>query len=79
MTFPAEATVASFDVSIINDNILERNENFTLTIVMDSLPSKVTTNVTIAHTTVVVIDNDGKYLNSVNCNCINTTPTYTQN
>ena len=58
--FPAGETNATFDVTIINDNLLERNENFTLIINVNSLPRKVTTN-TIAQATVTIIDNDSKF------------------
>ena len=62
VTFPAGQTNATFDIPIINDNILERNENFSLTIiVMKSLPRNVTTNV-IAQATVTIIDNDSECL-----------------
>ena len=61
VTFHVGETNASFDVSIINDNLLERNENFTLTIiVVNSLSRKVTTTNAIAQTTVNIIDNDSK-------------------
>ena len=65
VTFPAGQTNASFDVIINNDNILERNENFSLTIiVMKSLPRNVTTNA-IAQATVTIIDNDSEYWNNL--------------
>ena len=65
VTFPAGQTNASFDVIINNDNILERNENFSLTIiVMKSLPRNVTTNA-IAQATVTIIDNDSECWNNL--------------
>ena len=61
VTFPAGETNATFDVTIVNNNLLERNENFTLTINVNSLriPRNVTTDA-IAQTTVIIIDNDSK-------------------
>ena len=59
VTFPAGETNATFDVTLVNDNLLERNENFTLTINVNSLPRRVATN-TIAQTTVTIIDDDSK-------------------
>ena len=41
VTFPAGTATASFDVPIVNDNILEDDETFTLAIVTGSLPSRV--------------------------------------
>ena len=43
ITFPAGETLAVFNVSIIDDNIVEDNENFTLSINSSSLPNEVTT------------------------------------
>ena len=42
VTFPAGVTIVPFDVLIYNDNILEENEKFSLTIVRSSLPDGVT-------------------------------------
>jgi len=50
-------TISSFDVNINNDNILEHNENFTLVIVVDTLPTKVISG---AQATVVIVDDDSK-------------------
>ena len=63
VTFPAGQTTATFDVPINDDNILEDNENFILTIDPSSLPS----NVTIGdpgQATVTIVDdsNDGNYV-----------------
>ena len=41
VTFPAGVTSVTFDVPITDDNILEGNENFTLTIDQSSLPTNV--------------------------------------
>ena len=60
--FAAGVTSVSFDVIINDDNIIETNENITLSIAVNSLPRKVTTNVNIAQTTVTITDNDSKCL-----------------
>ena len=41
VTFTAGVTRVTFDISIINDTILEGSESFTLTIMSRSLPSRV--------------------------------------
>ena len=59
--FNAGVTRVSFNVSIKNDNIMEGNESFTLSINPLLLPSSVT----IAdhnQTTVTILANDGKYI-----------------
>ena len=59
MTFPAMVTSVPFKVSLNDDNILEKNENFVLTINQSLLPSGVTIgNPSI--TTVTIVDNDRK-------------------
>ena len=61
VTFTAGIIHASFNVSLIDDNVFERNENFVLTIHPSSLPS----NVTVGdpdQVTVTIVDNDGKKL-----------------
>ena len=58
--FPAGVTSVIFDVIITDDNIVEMNENLTLTIAVNSLPRKVTTSVTTAQTIVTIIDNDSE-------------------
>lgn len=60
--FPAGVTSVIFDVIITDDNIVEMNENLTLTIAVNSLPRKVTTSVTTAQTIVTIIDNDSECL-----------------
>ena len=60
VTFTAGTTEASFNVSLTDDNIFERNEKFMITIDPSSLPS----NVTVGdpdQVTVTIVDNDGKY------------------
>ena len=61
VTFPEGETEAQFDVTINDDNILEGNENFNLTIVASSLPSRVDIG-NPARATVTIVDNDGKYV-----------------
>ena len=59
VTFTAGTTEALFNVSLTDDNIFERNENFMITIDTFSLPS----NVTVGdpnRVTVIIVDNDGK-------------------
>lgn len=51
-------TRAAFNISIINDDILERNENFTLTIDQSTLPSSVTIG-DASQATVIIEDDDG--------------------
>ena len=53
-------TLASFNVSINNDNILEGNETFDLTIDPSLLPDSVTVGDP-GHTTVTILANDGEY------------------
>ena len=60
--FPAGVTSVLFDVIITDDNIVEMNENLTLTIAVNSLPRKVITNLTTAQTIVTITDNDSKCL-----------------
>ena len=38
VTFPARATSVSFTITIINDNVLEYNEAFDITIIEGTLP-----------------------------------------
>ena len=52
-------TSVPFDVPITDDNILEGNENFTLTIDLSSLPDSVTRG-NPGSATVTVVDNDRK-------------------
>ena len=59
ITFPAGETLAVFNVSIIDDNIMEGNENFTLSVDPSSLPNSVTIGDP-GHTTVIIIDDDSK-------------------
>ena len=55
---PAGQTNVTFDVTIMNDNIVENNETFTLIIRPNSLPDRISTG-SIQRTTVTIVDNDG--------------------
>ena len=61
VTFPAGQTTATFDVPIIDDNILEGNEIFILTIDETSLPISVTRG-SPGQATVTIVDDDGKHM-----------------
>ena len=60
-TFSAGSNITSFNVSIINDNVLESDENFILTIDPSSLPSNVTAG-TPNHSTITIMDEESMYL-----------------
>ena len=57
ITFPAGETLAVFNVSINDDNIVEDNESFTLSIDLSSLPNGVTV-INPNQTTVNIMDDD---------------------
>ena len=57
--FPAGQTTATFDVPINDDNILEGNEDFILTIDETLLPTGVTRG-SPGNATVTIVDDDGK-------------------
>lgn len=59
VTIPAQRTTASFDVSIIRDQILEYNEEFIVTIDPLSLPNSVTVG---DDSMVAIIDDEGNTL-----------------
>lgn len=59
VTFNAGVAEIAIDVSIHNDNILEGNENFSLTINESSLRSRVTVGDS-GNVTVIIVDDDGK-------------------
>ena len=64
MTFPPRITSVSFNISVHNDEILERkNEMFNLTIVNSSLHNQgfVLTTGTYSETTVIIVDSIGKW------------------
>ena len=56
VTFPAGATIASFNVSVNNDYILEDNENFILTINSPSLSTGIASS-DLDQATVIIVDN----------------------
>ena len=58
--FPGLETSGQFNVAINDDDVLEGNENFNLTVRALSLPSRVA--VGNAQATVVIVDDDGKYI-----------------
>ena len=57
VTFPAGQTTATLNVPITDDMILERDENFMLTINSSSLPTAVTRG-TPGEVTVTIVDDD---------------------
>ena len=59
VTIPIRRNTVSFNLSIINDNIFEGTETFTLTIESFSLPSKVLLQ-TDCMLMVTIVDNDGE-------------------
>ena len=59
VTFSAGVTSVPFSVTINDDNILESNENFVLTINTLSLPSGVTVSDP-SQATVTIVNDDGK-------------------
>ena len=59
VTIPAGHTSVSFDVPIIDDNILEDNENFSLVIIPESLPNLLSHgNPSMA--TMIIVNDDSK-------------------
>ena len=52
-------TSAVFDVSVTNDNTVENDEDFILTIVDNLLPAKVTHGIT-GESTIIILKNDCK-------------------
>ena len=60
-TFPPGVTTTTFNVSINDDNILEYNENFTLTFNSCSLPDGVYPGYP-KEATVIIVDNDCKIM-----------------
>ena len=59
--FPAGVTSVAFNISVINDTILEENESFTLTIINSSLLSRVDLGIP-DNTTVTIVDTTGELL-----------------
>ena len=60
VTFPVGMTIASFNVPIIDDNILEDDEQFDLTIISSSLPDGFTVD-NPSQAMVTITDNDSEY------------------
>ena len=59
VTFVAGETNISFDITIANDNILEANEDFDLSIISNTLPDDVTDGDP-RRVTVTIVDDDRK-------------------
>ena len=59
VTFAAGVTTATFNVPVNDDNMLEGNENFMLTIYSSSLPINITVGDP-GEATVTIVDNDRK-------------------
>jgi len=59
VTFPANNMMQFVDISICDDNVLEEDETFSLTIVSNSNPDNVT-NGSPDNVTVIILDNDRK-------------------
>ena len=62
VTFPAAKTLVTFNISITDDDILEENENFTLTINVGSSSLRVGL---FCCTAVTIVDNDCKIRNYI--------------
>ena len=60
ITFLAGSTTASFDVSIVNDNILESDENFTLIVSSSSISDTRVTVGSPSDSTITIMDDEGK-------------------
>ena len=58
---PAEESSIQFDISIVDDDVLEGNERFNLIINSSSLPNHVTVT-TPYQARVIIVDNDGELL-----------------
>ena len=61
ITIPAGQTTFSFDVSIIDDDVLEGNEDFNLIILAESLPNDIRLG-DHNRSTVTIVDDDSKSL-----------------
>ena len=59
ITFPAGTTSVPFNISITDDDILEDDENFILTVDLSSLPNNITASDPY-QATVTIVDKDGK-------------------
>ena len=65
VTFPAGVTNVSFNVTVINDTVLETNETFNLTTVENSLPTNVTLG-KIDQATVTIVNDGGSRKYAIN-------------
>ena len=59
ISFPARVTRVAFNVTIIEDNVLEPNENFSVGVDPITVPSKVTVGSS-SRTTVTILNDDSK-------------------
>ena len=64
VTCPAGVTSVPFDVPINDDNILENDEEFTLSILQHTLPDGVIRG-SAGQAIVTIVDNDRKYFNGI--------------
>ena len=64
---PPSTTFQVMNISICDDIVLERNETFSFTIVSNSHPDNVT-NGSPDSVTIIIVDNDRKFLFSLKCN-----------
>jgi len=62
VTFNAGETEVTLIISIIDDNILESNENFNVTVNPVSLPIEVFVASNTGYATVIIVDDDGTYI-----------------
>jgi len=62
VTFYAGQTIVLFNVFIIDDSILEKNEMFILNIDIASLPKRVIVDSPREATVITIVDDDGKYI-----------------
>ena len=72
VTFPSGVTIASFDISITDDNIFEGNEDVKIEIVKASLSNRILVSDP-DQATITIVDDDGK-TDFVICNVYNWSP-----
>ena len=60
ITFPAGVTIVPVNIAIINDNVLEGDEDFTLVLNSSSVPDAVTVSDNNNQSTVTILDDDRK-------------------
>ena len=68
VTFPAGVTSMSFNISVNDDDIYEDDENFILTINIDSLPDGIITGSPSA-VIMIIRDDDSKCIHMYVCEC----------